>query len=690
MREGFFELCAKGEEEPGDALCGLLHSFLGGSRVLQKQVKDIWNFVIGAVDPAEEELENDEKARFGRLGLLYKGELLLSCNDYKRACRLQKHFFGAKLPPYSLVQETLAMSLPSNCEYKLESSTDLKAMLSCYSDPDRILKNVPSENPADIKAERARSMFHHSVENADTMDPCSIQLNFLDSSFSMVMVTGRVLYNLLNLGMIKNFTNEAIVTITLFKDGTDKIDTMNIVSDRLLPVAGWKVSMAITRIEDAGTGKLIFIRENPCSQFSVQPLCAAFLDENDVGSLVAISRPYEEEAAVLRQSKMGVTSRSGIKKTFTFKVKSVPDKKVGTKDVGCTMAESKFICQKGPATKESAKSQPQACIPNKTVENASFWGFLWMWNPQKMEAKELYDLSTGMYNFPITSANPEDRPVDLLHQTKINFWEKIKKLVVNLQVFQSNPTIKRTWEMRGFSQEYRNEEHKLNSHLSSRLGITPKMTQNPGNDADKALNPANRKDLLYFLKSDSLERKNMEAVLKLMDEAREMFNFIPKLDKAGELIATPPDKEEYNSIIKQFHEKYFQAFPWASCSSGQHDIVDHIGEDIGSICEMSAQGVESQHHLWRYFLSNNAFKGDPQRRLDDSLENQYILTDDEVVAEMKILPTEQHFCSNCSEPGHNVITCVAPCGKCGSYLHKINMCETAVFTSDMLLHSTLV
>jgi hypothetical protein len=81
-------------------------------------------------------------------------------------------------------------------------------------------------------------------------------------------------------------------------------------------------------------------------------------------------------------------------------------------------------------------------------------------------------------------------------------------------------------------------------------------------------------------------------------------------------------------VIKNFHEQFYGSFPWAACSSGQHDITDHIGDDIGSICESSAQAVESQHHLWRYFLTNNSFKGDPQRRLDDSLESQYVLTDD--------------------------------------------------------------
>ena len=215
------------------------------------------------------------------------------------------------------------------------------------------------------------------------------------------------------------------------------------------------------------------------------------------------------------------------------------------------------------------------------------------------------------------------------------------------------------------------------------------MTQNPGSDADKALDPVNRSDLLHFLESDSPDRRNLEDALKHMDEARKMFNYIPKIDDSGELIENPPDKEAYEITINKFHEKYFQYFPWATCSSGMHDIVDHIGEDIGSICEMSAQGVESQHHLWRYFLTNNAFKGDPQRRLDDSLENQYIMTDDEVVAELKILPSEQHYCSNCSESGHNVITCRPPCGKCRSYLHKINSCHTIVFTSDMLLDSTI-
>ena len=160
------------------------------------------------------------------------------------------------------------------------------------------------------------------------------------------------------------------------------------------------------------------------------------------------------------------------------------------------------------------------------------------------------------------------------------------------------------------------------------------------------------------------------------------------LDKNGELTSEVPDKENFKVIIKDYHETLYRAFPWAACSSSQHDIVDHIVEDIGRICEMSAQGVESQHHLWRYFLTNNAFKGDPQKRLDNSLENQYVLTDDEIVDELKVLPTETHHCSNCSETGHNVVSCKAPCGNCGSYLHKINLCQNVIFSSDMVLHST--
>ena len=171
--------------------------------------------------------------------------------------------------------------------------------------------------------------------------------------------------------------------------------------------------------------------------------------------------------------------------------------------------------------------------------------------------------------------------------------------------------------VKGFAAEYRNEERKLNTHLSSVLGITPKMTQNPGNDANKALDPTNRQILLHLLDSDSEDRRNLAEALKMMDVAREMFNFIPKVDDHGELLNEVPDKLAYNDIIKQYHHKFYSSFPWANCSSSQHDITDHIGDDIGALCEMSAQGVESQHHLWRYFLTNTSFKGDPQRRLGE-------------------------------------------------------------------------
>ena len=130
----------------------------------------------------------------------------------------------------------------------------------------------------------------------------------------MIMVTGRVLYNLMNLGKILNFSGEALVTLVIFRDGTDKIETMNLVSDRLLPVAGWKKCLALTRIVEKSTSRLLFMRKDPCSQYHVQPLGAAFLDENDIGSLVALSRPYEEEASVLRSSTMFVTSKGGVRK----------------------------------------------------------------------------------------------------------------------------------------------------------------------------------------------------------------------------------------------------------------------------------------------------------------------------------------------------------------------------------------
>ena len=691
LRDNFLESCAKQKEDPADAVCGLLFSLTSGSRMIQDQVRNIWNKLIGKDDSENKESENiDEEdiAKMGRRGLLYKGELLLSANDYKNAIRFQKNFFGTKLPSYELIQKALAQSLPSNSNYHLESDQNLREILSCFQDPERILKNQPSDD-LEIKREREKSLFHHSTDNYDSMDPCSIQLNFLDSSYSMIMVTGRVLYNLLNLDKIRNFSGEATVNLVMFRDGTDKIETMNIVSDRLLPVAGWKTCMAITRIEETGTGRLLFMRREPCSQYHVQPLGAAFLDENDIGSLVALSRPFEEEARVLRASTMTVTSKSGLSRSFRFKVRSVPDKKVGTKDVGCTIAGSKFICQKGSATSETAKKNPQTCVLDKTLENASFWALMWTWNPEKLDAKDLYDKSTGLYNHPITSAQPSDRPVDILHQTKINFWEKIKKLLVNLLVFQKNPGLKRTWEMRGFSPEYKNEEKKLNSHLSSKLGITPKMTQNPGNDANKALDAENREILLHLLDSESADRRNLADALKLMDKARKMFDYIPKLDDLGEVIGEVPEKSMYDEVILEYHRKFFSSFPWANCSSGQHDITDHIGDDIGSICEMSAQGIESQHHLWRYFLTNTSFKGDPQRRLDDSLENQYILTDDEVVGELSVLPSQVQHCSNCLESGHNIKTCSSHCGQCGSYLHKSNNCTSVAFTSDLILHSTL-
>jgi hypothetical protein len=64
------------------------------------------------------------------MGLLFKGELLLSANDYKNAIRLQKNFFGTKLPSYDLLQAALAKSLPSNSNYILESSENLVEKLS--------------------------------------------------------------------------------------------------------------------------------------------------------------------------------------------------------------------------------------------------------------------------------------------------------------------------------------------------------------------------------------------------------------------------------------------------------------------------------------------------------------------------------------------------------------------------------
>ena len=157
----------------------------------------------------------------------------------------------------------------------------------------------------------------------------------------------------------------------------------------------------------------------------------------------------------------------------------------------------------------------------------------------------------------------------------------------------------------GFSNEYRNEEKKLNDHLSSNLGITPKMTQNPGNDANKAFDPANRQVLLQMLDQDNDDRKNLFEALRIMDEARAMFDFIPKLDEHGEVIGEVPDKAKYSEVIMQYLKKLIHLFPGQAALV---DSTDHIGEDIGSICEMSAQGDESQHHLWRYFLQRRSTK----------------------------------------------------------------------------------
>ena len=111
VRQDFFDVCAQREEEPGDVLCGLLHSFLNGSKILQNHVRDIWNSVTGA-DSKHDDANNqvDEEAQFGRFGLLYKNELLLSANDYKKAVRLQKYLFGTKMPDYSLVLSALAQN----------------------------------------------------------------------------------------------------------------------------------------------------------------------------------------------------------------------------------------------------------------------------------------------------------------------------------------------------------------------------------------------------------------------------------------------------------------------------------------------------------------------------------------------------------------------------------------------------
>ena len=59
-------------------MCGLLHSFLHGAESLQSQVRGIWNAVVGIEDGTDDDQSHvDEQARFGRLGLLYKCELLL-------------------------------------------------------------------------------------------------------------------------------------------------------------------------------------------------------------------------------------------------------------------------------------------------------------------------------------------------------------------------------------------------------------------------------------------------------------------------------------------------------------------------------------------------------------------------------------------------------------------------------------
>ena len=92
------------------------------------------------------------------------------------------------------------------------------------------------------------------------------------------------------------------------------------------------------------------------------------------------------------------------------------------------------------------------------------------------------------------------------------------------------------------------------------------MTQNPGNDANKA----NRKVLLQMLDRDNDDRKTLFEALRIIDEAKAMFDFIPKLDEHGEVIGEVPDKAKYSEVIMQYHQKFYTSFPWASCSSGQH------------------------------------------------------------------------------------------------------------------------
>ena len=164
----------------------------------------------------------------------------------------------------------------------------------------------------------------------------------------------------------------------------------------------------------------------------------------------------------------------------------------------------------------------------------------------------------------------------ILHR-KINFLKKIRKLVINLQVFQRNPHIRRTWGKRGFSSEFNVEERRLNNYLSEELGITPKMTANPGGDADKILASVNTAHLMHFLDQNSDDYKNLSETLKHFDEAAKDFRFIPELNSKGEYEIEPPTVIDYKQKILKYHKKMYTSFPWAACSSCQHDLVDHAG-----------------------------------------------------------------------------------------------------------------
>jgi hypothetical protein len=190
--------------------------------------------------------------------------------------------------------------------------------------------------------------------------------------------------------------------------------------------------------------------------------------------------------------------------------------------------------------------------------------------------------------------------------------------------------------------------------LQSRLGIFPKLTQQPGNEAEKALDPENREQLLFFLREDNVDKVHLVELLSIFDDMKKDFSYIPR---SVELDLSAPTRDSYEKKSSCFHKKLLEYFDFVSITSSLHALIDHTGVNVPLAMPMSATAHERGHWRWRECLENMSFKGDVQRRLDDSLISNNYLSSQLVKQQLGLLPPQVYHCRNCKSANHTKKKC---------------------------------